>query len=60
MVCVRDGNHRVFGAVLGGEPFVWLILEENQKQDLDDQRGGRSDTWKRLVRAVMAGSTATR
>jgi len=57
---VRDGNHRVFGALLGGEPFVWLILEENQRQDLDDPSGGRSDTWKRLVRAQMAGSTRSR
>jgi len=32
---IRDGNHRAFGAILAGEPFVWMILEENQFQDLD-------------------------
>ena len=35
-VQVRDGNHRTFGAILAGEPVVWLTISRNQLQDLDD------------------------
>lgn len=31
---VRDGNHRVFGALLGGETSVWIILSDNQYQEV--------------------------
>lgn len=34
VVTVRDGNHRAFGAVLAGEPYVYVRLEDNQYQDL--------------------------
>jgi hypothetical protein len=34
VVTVRDGNHRAFGAILGGEPYVYVRLEDNQYQDL--------------------------
>jgi len=33
---VRDGNHRAFGAILAGEPFIWMMVEDNQLQDLKD------------------------
>jgi len=32
---IRDGNHRAFGSFLAGEPYIWMILEDNQFQDLD-------------------------
>jgi hypothetical protein len=31
---VRDGNHRAFGALVAGEPYIWMILEENEYQDV--------------------------
>lgn len=31
---VRDGNHRAFGALAGGEPYVWAILMDSDYQDL--------------------------
>lgn len=33
----RDGNHRAFGALIAGEPFVWMILADNDYQDLREQ-----------------------
>lgn len=33
-VQIRDGNHRAFGSVLGGEPVVWVRLMPNQLQDV--------------------------
>ncbi len=35
---IRDGNHRAFGALLAGEPYIWMILEDNQFQDLDPSK----------------------
>lgn len=35
---VRDGNHRVFGAILGGEYKIWMILAANQFQDVEQWR----------------------
>jgi GNAT superfamily N-acetyltransferase len=32
---IRDGNHRAFGALLAGEPYVYMIITDNQYQDLD-------------------------
>lgn len=34
VITVRDGNHRAFGSVLAGEPYVYVRLEDNQYQDL--------------------------
>jgi hypothetical protein len=34
---VRDGNHRAFGALIAGEPYVWMILTDNDYQDLREQ-----------------------
>jgi len=31
---VRNGNHRTFGALLSGEPYVWLLVDDNTLQDL--------------------------
>lgn len=33
-VTIRDGNHRAFGALIAGEPFVWVMLADNDYQDL--------------------------
>jgi hypothetical protein len=32
---IRDGNHRAFGALLAGEPYIYMILAEGQYQELD-------------------------
>lgn len=37
---VRDGNHRVFGAIIGGEKNVWMRLYANQLQDVKEWRKG--------------------
>jgi len=31
---IRDGNHRAFGALVAGEPYIWMILYDNDYQDL--------------------------
>ncbi len=35
-VQVRDGNHRTFGAIIGGESTVWVQIYGNQLQDLQN------------------------
>ena len=35
---VRDGNHRTFGALIGGETKVWMALGANQLQDVIEWR----------------------
>jgi hypothetical protein len=30
---IRDGNHRAFGAMLAGEPYIYMIVADNQMQD---------------------------
>jgi len=32
---VRDGNHRAFGALIAGEPYIYMILAEQQMNYLD-------------------------
>lgn len=34
-VTLRDGNHRVFGALLAGEPDVYIMIAANQMQDIN-------------------------
>lgn len=34
VVTVRDGNHRAFGALVAGEPYVYVRVSANQLQDL--------------------------
>jgi hypothetical protein len=33
-VTIRDGNHRAFGAAIAGEPYIWVLIDDNQYQDL--------------------------
>jgi ParB-like nuclease family protein len=33
---IRDGNHRAFGALAAGEPYIWMIISDNQMQDAND------------------------
>lgn len=35
---IRDGNHRVFGALIGGETKVWVDLEGNRLQEVNEYR----------------------
>lgn len=41
---IRDGNHRAFGSILAGEPHVWMMLSENEMQDIQHVMSGES-TW---------------
>lgn len=43
---VRDGNHRVFGALIAGERHVWMHLSDNDVQDVRE--------WQRDRRAFLA------
>lgn len=36
VVTIRDGNHRAFGALLSGEPYVYVMVSDNQMQDLEE------------------------
>jgi len=35
-ITIRDGNHRAFGALLAGEPYVYVMLSDNQYQDFKE------------------------
>lgn len=41
---IRDGNHRAFGAVLAGEPYVWARITDNDYQYLMDAKKRRALT----------------
>ena len=38
---IRDGNHRAFAAFIYGEPYIYMILSDNEMQDIREhpQRG---------------------
>jgi len=36
VVTIRDGNHRAFGSLVAGEPHVWVILADNDYQDIKE------------------------
>lgn len=38
---VRDGNHRVFGALIAGERHVWMHLSDNDVQNVREWRRDR-------------------
>jgi hypothetical protein len=40
---IRDGNHRGFGALAAGEPYIWMIISNNQMQDVNDPSVQRPD-----------------
>jgi len=50
-VTIRDGNHRTFGSLLAGEPYVWAILDDNTYQDLLQMKkeGNLSDKDRELL-----------
>ena len=39
---LRDGNHRAWGALLGGEPYIYVYLYENQYEDAKRAATGKS------------------
>lgn len=45
-VQVRDGNHRVFGSIAGGESGVWMLIDDRQVRDI---RSGRDVDAGRLI-----------
>lgn len=55
---VRDGNHRVFGALIGGETVVMACLVSSKRQDVNEYRGykARRDLsgYKRVYGATYA------
>jgi len=40
---IRDGNHRAFGAMIAGEPYVYLLLSPNQMQQIWDENDQRPE-----------------
>lgn len=53
---VRDGNHRTFGAILGGEPRVPVRLYDNDVQDLREslRRGSLTSEQADLLQKAVA------
>ncbi len=43
---VRNGNHRIFGALIGGERRVWMGLTPNMMQEIRDCRKTRKTAYK--------------
>jgi len=42
---IRDGNHRTFGALISGEPYVWVYCGKNTLDEYQEWvKGGRLDT----------------
>ncbi len=35
-VTIRDGNHRAFGALMAGERYLWVIMDDNQYQSMEE------------------------
>lgn len=50
-VTVRDGNHRAFGALLAGEPYIYVRLYDNDMQDIREARAGKAK-WTTNAKAV--------
>ena len=48
---IRDGNHRAFGALVAGEPYVYVMVSDNQLQDLRDaeEKGTLTDEQQELL-----------
>lgn len=38
---IRDGNHRVFGSLIGGETDVWVHLYDNTLQEVNEYRAAK-------------------
>lgn len=36
VIQIRDGNHRAFGALLAGEPYIYLLVSDNQMKHLKE------------------------
>ena len=49
-VTVRDGNHRAFGALLAGEPYIYVRLYDNDMQDIRDAR--KTKKWTKHLKAI--------
>ncbi len=43
---VRNGNHRIFGALIGGERKIWMGLTPNMMQEIRDYRKTRKSRYK--------------
>ena len=57
-VQMRDGNHRTFGALAGGESHVYVNISDNDLQQLFNDRE-RTDKLYRAIRAAQRAYGAT-
>ena len=57
-VQMRDGNHRTFGALAGGESHVYVNISDNDLQQLFNNRN-RTDKLYRAIRAAQRAYGAT-
>jgi hypothetical protein len=48
MASLRDGNHRAFGAILAGEPFIWVYISAVQMAQMDQY--GKYDALRKLLK----------
>lgn len=51
-VQVRDGNHRTFAALVAGAPFAWVMLSDNDKQEIFNPHPSRKRAKDKLYRAI--------
>lgn len=51
VVTIRDGNHRAFGALIAGEPYVYVMLSDNQVQTIRDyaEKGNLPEQYAELL-----------
>jgi hypothetical protein len=57
VVTVRDGNHRLFGSLLSGEPYAWVRITDNQYQDLmRDKKSGTLTEEDEELLGMLAGN----
>lgn len=54
-VQIRDGNHRAFGAFAAGEPYVWVMLSDNQMQDIN-QGETHVSALSNMVESIVLGN----
>jgi len=53
---MRDGNHRTFGSLAAGEPYIWARLTDNELEDIKRLERGE-EVWRpdkaKIIRAEM-------
>lgn len=50
IVTIRDGNHRAFGSLLGGEPYIFVRMSGQQHDDLmEAKRSKKLKPWQKKI-----------